>query len=218
MKEQKKKLHKKIVKTVELDYLVFIPDNYNEGNNASFPLLMFLHGSLERGNNLEKVKVNGVPEIMAQQDFPFILVCPQCPEGTVWSDHFEALSTLVDEISKLYLIDTARMYLTGISLGGYGTWDFAMNYTNIFAAIAPICGGAERPIKLINLKNTPVWAFHGEKDDIVPVENTKSLVKELEQLGGNVKATYYPELEHDSWTETYQNPELYSWFIQHTKS
>ena len=144
--------------------------------------------------------------------FPFVLVSPQCPEGIWWS--VDVLCALLDEVLSKYRIDEERVYLTGLSMGGFGTWSLAMARPEQFAAIAPICGGGD-PDQVRRIKDVPVWVFHGAKDGLVPVQKSEEMVRALEACGGDVKLTVYPEAAHDSWTETYDNPDLYAWFLDH---
>lgn len=211
------KFEAQIVKTVRLDYLLFVPRDYGADSTRRWPLILFLHGAGERGADLELVKKHGIPKIVAPQpDFPFIAVSPQCPKFSWWTVELEALNALLDELIKAYAVDTERIYLTGLSMGGYGTWHLATAYPQRFAAIAPICGGGA-PEKVSVLKDVPAWVFHGAKDTVVSPEESDKMVKALKAHGGEVKFTVYPEAGHDSWTETYDNPELYEWFLQHTR-
>jgi len=130
----------------------------------------------------------------------------------------EALGALLDEIAGAYRVDPQRVYLTGLSMGGFGTWHLALEQPQCFAAIAPICGGIHGPSRIVcTLKDLPIWAFHGAKDETVPLDQQARLVEALRECGGNVRFTVYPEAGHDSWTETYNNPELYDWFLQHSR-
>jgi predicted peptidase len=176
---------------------------------------MFLHGAGERGSKLEVLRRQGLPKMIAQgKSFDFIIVSPQCPNDLWWPEQTDTLINLLDEIEKNYRVDTDRVYLTGLSMGGFGTWTLAEKYPQRFAAIAPICGGSER-YAAYRLKNVPVWAFHGAIDRLVPVQRSQEMVDEVKKEGGNTKLTIYPEAEHDSWTLTYNNPELYEWFLSH---
>jgi predicted peptidase len=148
------------------------------------------------------------------KSFDFIIVSPQCPNDMWWPEKTDLLITLLDEIEAKYRVDTDRVYLTGLSMGGFGTWTLAAKYPNRFAAIAPICGGGER-YSANRLKKVPVWAFHGAKDNTVPLARSQEMVDAIKKVGGDAKLTVYPEAEHDSWTETYNNPELYQWFLSH---
>ncbi|QDU59841.1 Endo-1,4-beta-xylanase Z precursor [Planctomycetes bacterium Pan216] len=198
---------------VEMGYLLYLPEDYTK--KKSWPLLLFLHGMGERGDDLELVKKHGPPKLVeAGKEFPFIVVSPQCPD-TQWWEPIE-LMALLDEIEKKYSVDKDRIYVTGLSMGGFGTWRLAAYAPNRFAAIAPVCGGGEAYWgKLIN--HLPVWAFHGAKDKAVPLERSEAMVNAIEKNKGEPKLTVYPEAGHDSWTETYDNPELYEWLLKHER-
>jgi predicted peptidase len=208
--QSEKKLQTEILTQFEIDYLIYLPDGYAESSNE-WPLLLFLHGVGERGNDLNIVKRNGPPKLIEEgKKFPFIIVSPQCAERTDWDNR--TLIVLLDFLESKYNIDNNRIYLTGLSMGGHATWSLAIQYPKRFAAIAPVCGRGYSQDALA-LKELPVWVFHGEKDDIVPIKDGKKMVKALEDCGANVKFTVYPEAGHDAWTETYKNPELYNWFL-----
>ena len=153
----------------------------------------------------------------------FIVVSPQCPAGVSWDD--DAIGALLDEIAAKHRVDAKRVYLTGLSMGGFGTWSYAMKNPGRFAAIVPICGGGETSsvrrmarTKRAELTSLPVWVFHGAKDPTVPLSESQQMVDALKQAGAaNVQFTIYPEAKHDSWTETYNNPELYAWLLRHTR-
>jgi predicted peptidase len=197
---------------VSLHYLVYLPEGY--GNDVrTWPLVLFLHGAGERGKNLDLVRKYGPPKLIDQgKSFPFILISPQCPNDEWWS--LPALTGLLDEVERQFAVDKTREYVTGLSMGGFGTWKLAMLYPGRFAAIAPVCGGGDTT-KVAALKSVPVWAFHGSKDPVVPLERSESLVRALKAAGGDVRLTVYPEAAHDSWTETYDNPEIYDWLLRH---
>ena len=206
-----------ITKTVRLNYLLFLPKGYDAKPKQKWPLILFLHGAGERGDDLDLVKKHGIAKIVDQrEDFPFVAVSPQCPGTSWWPSELESLNALLDEITAKYAVDTDRIYLTGLSMGGYGTWHLATAYPERFAAIAPICGGGD-PKKACALKDLPVWAFHGAKDPVVSPEQSKAMVDALKDCGGDVQLTIYPEAAHDAWTETYDNPKLYEWFLKHRR-
>jgi predicted peptidase len=208
---------KEITKTLSCNYLLFLPEDYGK-KKQRWPLIMFLHGAGERGSDLNKVKVHGPPKIIEdQKDFPFIVVSPQCPEDDWWTEKVEVLINLLDDIVSRYKVDKERIYLTGLSMGGYGTWSLASAYPERFAAIAPICGGGSRAMAM-RLKDIPIWVFHGAKDKTVPLKESEEMVNAIRNRGGNVKLTIYPDAGHDSWTETYNNQKLYDWFLEHRKS
>jgi predicted peptidase len=194
---------------VQLDYLLYLPRDYEK--QESWPLLLFLHGSGERGNDLELVKVHGPPKLIAAgKDFPFIVVSPQC-RNNQWWEPIE-LVALLDEIERNYKVDADRICVTGLSMGGFGTWRLAAYAPHRLAAIAPICGGGEI-YWAKEFAQLPTWAFHGAKDEGVPPERSTAMIDELIKEGGKPKLTIYPDATHDSWTETYNNPDLYSWLL-----
>jgi len=205
---------------VKMPYLLYLPTGYEESTQR-WPLMLFLHGAGERGDDLEKVKTHGPPKLIAREgkEFPFLIVSPQCPQDGWWSDEaqIEMLDALLDHILSRYRIDHNRIYVTGLSMGGFGTWGLAVRYPNRFAAIAPICGGGD-PRGASRISHLPVWAFHGAKDKVVSLEKSQEMVAALKKTGSNVKFTIYPEGGHDSWTKTYNNPELYTWFLEHPRS
>ncbi len=201
-----------VTKKVACRYLLHLPKGYERGRKR-WPLLLFLHGAGERGRDLELVKKHGPPRLIAEgHEFPFIVVSPQCPARQWWSN--DVLSALLDEIIANYRVDERRVYLTGLSMGGYGTWGLACEHPERFAAIVPICGGGNRLLAHA-LKHVPVWAFHGAKDDVVPVAESEKMVAAVKAAGGRAKLTIYPDAGHDSWTATYANPALYKWLLRH---
>lgn len=215
MPQQALAFERSIIKTVSLRYLLHLPPGYRDGER--WPLIVFLHGMGERGDDLERVKIHGIarvadeqPELLAR----FVAVSPQCPMGTYWTHEQNALNALLDHALEQYAVDADRVYLTGLSMGGFGAWFWGMTRPERFAAMAPICGGGE-PYGAVRLKAMPIWVFHGAKDRIVRPAESRRMVRALRAVGGNVKLTIYPEADHDSWTETYNNPELYDWFLQH---
>jgi predicted peptidase len=223
-----RKMHfkEKVTKTLTLDYLLYLPKDYTADKTKMYPTILFLHGAGERGTNVNKVAVHGPPKLVkAGKDFPFIIISPQCPEGQVWS--VETLNALLDDVEKTFRVDKTRVYLTGLSMGGYGTWALGLGFPERFAAMAPICGGGERITYLLGsrdkargpiLKTMPIWVFHGAKDTVVPLSESERMVEMLKKGGNqNVKLTVYPEAQHDSWTATYDNPELFEWFLQHKR-
>jgi predicted peptidase len=194
-------------------YQLFLPKAYAASTDEKFPLIIFLHGSGERGADLSKVKAHGPPKIVdSDPNFPFIVVSPQAPEGEVWD--VLKLESLLAVIQKNYRVDPSRLYLTGLSLGGFGTWDWAIARPGLFAAIAPICGRSDVS-KAAALKGTPIWAFHGDNDDAVDMAGSFDMVTAVRKAGGDPHLTIYPDTGHDSWTRTYADPALYFWFLQH---
>lgn len=205
---------KEITKQVKVNYWLYIPEAY-ETDDKKWPLMLFLHGAGERGTDLEKVKVHGPPKLIDEgKTFPFIIVSPQCPEGQYWS--IESLDLLLNDIVENYNVDLDRIYVTGLSMGGYGTWTLATEFPNRFAAIAPVCGGGNPNLAHL-IKDVPAWIFHGEKDMVVPIKQSQMMVDAIKKVGGNPMFTKYPEANHDSWTETYNNDDLYDWFLKQNR-
>ena len=222
--QQARTLNRKITKTAIAQYLIYLPKDYDARSKKRWPLMLFLHGAGERGTNIAKVAVHGPPKLVRQgRDFPFIIVSPQCPTGERWDN--DVLLALLDEVEEKYKVDTSRVYLTGLSMGGYGTWSLGLTHPERFAAIAPICGGGDPivllladPKKVAATKSLGVWAFHGGKDPVVPPAESERMVGALKKAGcKEVELTVYPEAQHDSWTETYDNPKLYEWFLAHRR-
>lgn len=198
---------------VRLKYLLYLPKDY--AAKPAWPLLLFLHGAGERGDNLEAVKTHGPPKLIAAgQDFPFIVLAPQCPKNRWWEP--VGLTALLDEIVERYKVDRDRIYVTGLSMGGFGTWALAAYSPDRFAAIAPICGGGE-PYWARSLSHLPAWIFHGGKDGVVPPQRSEQMLQAMKKNGGDAKLTLYPEAGHDSWTASYANPDLYKWFLEHKR-
>jgi predicted peptidase len=196
------------------DFLLFLPAAYAADPAEKWPLILFLHGRGETGTSLKKLKVHGIPKIVERQpDFPFIAVSPQCPYDFCWRNELPTLNALLDNVVAAYAVDVQRIYVTGLSMGGFGAWALSSLYPERFAAVVPICGGGD-PTTVCSLKNVPVWAFHGALDELVPPEQSQRMVDALQACGGNVRFTLYPDLGHDSWTCTYDNPALYDWLLQ----
>ncbi len=211
-KQRAQKLER-IIK-VTMDYLLYLPADYAQKD--AWPLLLFLHGAGERGNDLNRVKIHGPPKLIeAGKQFPFIVVSPQCPAGQWWQPH--ALAALLDEIAEKYKVDADRIYVTGLSMGGFGTWALAGFAPDRFAALVPICGGGD-PMTARRLAHVPVWVFHGAKDTVVPLSASEQMVEALKKVNGNVKFTVYPEAGHDSWSEAYNDPELYRWLLDQKRT
>jgi predicted peptidase len=211
-----------VSKKVGYRYLQFLPDSYDRDQSKEWPLILFLHGAGERGDDLQKVKVHGPPKIVeSRPDFPFVVVSPQCPKGVVWDA--DALLAMLDEVIHRLRIDEKRVYVTGLSMGGYGTWNLIGKAPGRFAAAAPICGGGNTrdfllPESKEALQTLPIWVFHGGKDGVVKPDESERLVELFqERVKGDIQLTIYPEAGHDSWTETYNNPKLYEWFLSHSR-
>ena len=194
-----------------MEYLIRYPANYTEGKR--YPVVLFLHGAGTRGDDITILKNNSFMKIIPDryEEYSFILVAPHCKHGT-WFDHFETLTRFTKSIAAAAYTDPARLYLVGNSMGGYGTWQLAMSMPEYFAAILPICGGGMY-WNAARLVNVPVWAFHGECDNVVHVDESKRMVEAINGKGGNAKLTLYPDTKHDCWTVTYQNKAVFEWLF-----
>src|SRR2546430_68181 len=218
--QQVKSFNGKVTKILSARYLLFQPKDYDAKTRKPWPLILFLHGAGERGSDISKVALHGPPKMVKQgKDFPFIIVSPQCPANQGWDD--DLLLALLEDVAGKYKVDKSRVYLTGLSMGGYGTWSLGLAHPEKFAAIAPICGGGD-PVTLLlanskkadSIKTLGVWAFHGAEDPVVKLEESQRMVEALKRFGGrDVDLTVYPEPHHNSWTETYNTPNLYDWFL-----
>jgi len=193
-----------------MKYLIYLPDI--EAPVSGFPLMLFLHGSGERGDDLDLVKKHGPPSFLDDTtDFPFVVASPQCHEGQTWKPLL--LIELLDELSAIAFVDTNRVYVTGLSMGGSGTWDLTMAAPERFAAIVPICGTGDT-LRACTIKQVPVWVFHGAGDEIVSHSYSDDMVEALGLCGANVKYTLYPDVDHFAWVPAYNNPKLYEWLLQ----
>lgn len=200
---------------ISLNYLFYLPEDYKNDIEKKWPVILFLHGMGERGDDLELVKIHGIPKIVSSNNnFPFIAVSPQCPTEYVWRDKkmLIALESLLLKIIKNYRVDKSQIFVTGLSMGGRGTWAITAYRPDLFAAAAPICGGGD-PATASRLTKLPFWVFQGALDKVHYPEESEIMIEALKNKGGEVRYTLYPELHHDSWTITYDNPELYKWFL-----
>ena len=195
------------------EYQLHIPTGAR--GEQGWPLLIFLHGSGERGSDIAKVKVHGPPKV-ADRDpaFPFILVSPQLPEGEDWD--LAKLDEIVDRAMEALPVDPARVYLTGLSRGGHATWRWAAEEPTRFAAIAPVAGRGN-PGTACRLMDLPVWAFHGDRDDVVLPEGSFAMSRAIRACGGRqARLSIYPDLGHNAWDPAYDDPALYEWFLSHS--
>ncbi|MEI7834319.1 MAG: prolyl oligopeptidase family serine peptidase, partial [bacterium] len=196
---------------IEHRYVSLLPEGYDKDNTTRYPLILFLHGAGERGVDLSGAILNGPHAYLKEnRELPFICISALCPPNTWW--YSKEVNDLLDEIMAKYRVDPDRVYLTGLSMGGFGSWDTACAYPNRFAAVVPICGGGN-PADAPAMRDIPTWVFHGAKDTTVPITRSQEMVDALSKVGGRVKMTTYPEAAHNAWTVTYINPELYQWFL-----
>ena len=207
---------KEILHHKTLDYVINYPDDYEEGKK--FPLLIHLHGAGTRGNDISLVAdtaVGPLGEINRGVKLPFIIAAPQCP-GKTWFEYSETLLSLIDTLVAREDVDRSRVYLCGISMGGYACWQVATVRAELFAAVMPVCGGG-MPWAAGYLKGLPVWAHHGALDGAVDVSNSIDMYKALKRIGSEAKLTIYPDCEHDCWTPAFTNPEVYRWMLRHRR-
>jgi len=226
-----------IADSASYDYLLALPDAYAAEPARDWPLILFLHGSAFRGSDVSVVGTHGLPRLItggedltaaermmgAHLAAKFAVVAPQCPDYEVWDD--DALLALLDEVGSQLNIDARRVYLTGLSMGGFGAWSVGLRHPQHFAAIVPICGGgrmadvtAAARTQRTALQRLGVWAFHGAQDVTVPLEESERMVAALQAAGAReVRLTVYPEAEHDAWSATYANPALYAWLLGHAR-
>lgn len=199
--------------TVHVGYLAYVPQDYDKDPSKKWPLIIFLHGSGERGTDLELLKKHGPPKIAEEKQLPFVILSPQCPPHRTWD--IPVLALWLDNMMTKYRIDPDRVYLTGLSMGGFGTWAWAESQPHRFAAIAPMSGGGDT-WRAHSLKDMPIWDFHGEADPVVPIAASEAIVDAVKKTGNNeVKFTRYPNVGHDCWSLAYNDPELYEWFLKH---
>lgn len=189
-----------------------------ESKRDKKPLIVFLHGSGEKGTDLEKVKAQGPLKYTQLHKLDAFILAPQCPSDAYWDA--EALYRLIKKIESENNIDPQRIYLTGLSMGGWGTWNLAVAHPEMFAALVPICGYVDRIPMVENCKlaHLPIRIFHGLLDDVVDVSYSVNIYKKIKPCSAsNVELTIFDDANHDSWTRVYANPEIYDWMLKQTK-
>lgn len=204
----------KIIQKRELAYALHIPKNALEKK----PLIIFLHGSGEKGMDIEKVKVHGPLKYLKSHVLDAYVLAPQCPENEYWDE--EVLHKLILKIQKEHNIDLNRIYLTGLSMGAWGAWNLAVAHPETFAALVPIAGYVDRipMVENCKIKDIPIRIFHGLLDDVVNVEYSITMYKKLKSCNTNVELTIFDDANHDSWSRVYDNQEIYDWMFQQTKN
>jgi predicted peptidase len=206
----------KEMKSKTYSYLVYLPDGFKNNEEKKWPLVIYLHGKSACGNNLDKVRRYGMPFYLDRElKLDAIAVAPQCPAGKNWvADNW--FMPFLEELKEKYPVDENRIYLTGMSLGGFGTFSLAIKYPEVFAAVAPLCGGGQ-PYTACPMKNIPTWVIHGDKDEQVPVKRSIEMVEAIRKCGGNPKLTILEGQPHDIH-RTYGNMDLYEWMLSHSKN
>ncbi len=206
--------HLRITRAAPMSFLLALPDGYAKDKTKHWPLLLFLHGSGERGEDITLVRRHGPPkEIANGRKLPFIVISPQCPSNSDWDP--EMLTQLVDMVERRYRVDKDREYVTGLSLGGYATYALAAANPGRFAAIAPISGGGHM-ILAWGVGKTPAYVVHGDADSTVPVEEDRRMVGYLKSMGDEVQYTEVKGGGHDVWSDVYSGDELYAWLLNHS--
>ena len=197
-------------------YLQALPANYHE-TTQDYPLVIFLHGTGECGNGtteLDRVAIHGYPKYVNEgTDYPFILISPQLPEGKYWGAYIESLNLFLDYLIDTLRIDTKRIYLTGLSNGGTGTWLWGQANANRFAALIPVCG-AGICWGVREMLNLPVWAFHGDCDECIDYHESIRMVDGINAMGGHARVTIYPGAGHGCWIYAYTDQELIRWMLE----
>ncbi len=199
-------------------YLLYMPAKFRKRKPDRWPVIFFLHGKGERGYNIDLVRNVGLTQMISKgSDFPFIVIAPQCkPTAKTWE--VPSLNALYADVMRRYPIDTTRVYLTGLSMGGYGTWIWASSNPSLFTAIVPICGYGIRRLDPCGMKDLPVWTFHNTDDDTIDVEETRKIVAAIKACGGTkIRYTERSTGGHDAWGRVYYGKEIFSWLLSHQK-
>ena len=212
--DQLQKEYARVDRTNTVRYLLFLPCTYALRDSKKWPLILYLHGSTEKGTDVDMMRRNGLPAYLQQEpDFPFVVISPQLsPERDRWDP--DQLRLLLASVIPKLKIDRQRIYLTGWSLGATGTWETAMRFPGMFAAIAPVAGDVDARQAAL-LKGIPIWVFHGAEDENVPISESIQMVEALRLFGVDVRFTVYKDCGHESWISAYSNPALFQWFLGH---
>lgn len=233
--------HSLQTKDLNLPFRVLLPENYNPA--LKYPLLLFLHGAGERGNDNEKQLTHGASMFLKEENrkkFPAIVVFPQCPETSFWTEirvqmegenrvfqfvsadeapipSTKALLSLVSYLQESYAVDTKRQYVMGLSMGAFATLHMLSRLPDTFAAAVAICGGGNTQDAVKYAGKLPIWLTHGDADAVVPVSLSRDMKTALEKAGAKVKYTEFPGVDHNAWDPTFEIPELLPWIFSHSK-
>lgn len=207
--ETKATFSKEITTKISMQYILDMPKNTKE----KLPLIVFLHGSGERGTDLEMVKNHSPFTYKSLIKQPVAILAPQCPESIWWDTN--TVYELINEIVSKNNIDPKRIYLTGLSMGGWGSWKLAEEHPEMFAALATVCAPVDKQMfyRLDGLKNIPTKIFHGALDDVVPVQNSIDIYQKLKAINPKVTLTIFENDNHNSWDSTYSDPKFYEWML-----
>lgn len=229
----------------ELPYRILYPKGYAEASGKQkqkYPLVVVLHGAGERGSDNEKQLTHGGKLFLQERnrtDFPAVVIFPQCPTDSYWSSvkidrnkspldlqfdyhrpmtwPLKAVRSLVKKLARDKRIDKSRLYITGLSMGGMGTFELIARYPKVFAAAAPVCGGGDTTYCEKFAKRVPVWVFHGDKDNVVAPRHSREMVAKLQSLGADVQYSEYLDVQHNSWDNAFAEPDFMSWLFGHRK-
>ena len=210
-----KRIDVKIANESTFGYILYLPENYTA--EKSYPLILCLHGAGERGDgdtDLELVNVHGLARYFNEGTMraEAIALCPQCPVGQVWNQRVYDLKALLDEIVTTYAVDKSRITATGISMGGFGTWEMGMTFPETFAALAPVCGGG-MAWRTPALKGKAIWAFHGNADTVVDISNSMDMVAGARKNGASVRFTIFDGVGHNSWESAYEDTRVLDFLL-----
>jgi predicted peptidase len=194
-------------------YVVYVPEGYKP--SKEWPLIVFLHGASRRGNDNTRQTSQGLgPAILANpKRFPCLVLMPQCPEGMRWDQAADHIDTALDKTLREYNVDQQRVYLTGLSMGGFGTFYYGFENTERFAAFLPIAGGG-RVDHAPLLAMRPLWVFHNQGDEVVSVERSRAMVDAINAAHGHVTYTEFPDDGHDAWTKAYNDEDVIKWLLK----
>lgn len=218
--------------SVSLDTLPYFLHFPNQNTKKPYPLIVFLHGYGQDVSNSLSPGLQNLVSPKVQNTYPCMVFAPQCPKGEKWVDTdwrlmghtlpkephkwMKKMMLTLSRILEKYPINRNKIYLTGLSMGGFGTWDLAMRQPETFAALVPVCGGGDT-MQAQKISHIPTWIFHGAQDNVISVERSRSMVRCLQKAGGNPNYSEFPYLKHNSWDSAYAKQELYSWLFSQSK-
>jgi len=218
-------------KEEKLHYRLMLPQGYDAKGTAKYPLVLFLHGAGERGADNQKTLIHATGDFAKPENrekYPAFVLVPQCPDGKRWvevdwtldahqqlpedSATIKLVLELIASLQKEYRLDQQRQYVTGLSMGGYGTWDLITRHPDMWAAAVPVCGGGDEAVAAKSVR-VPVWAFHGDKDTVVKPHRSRKMIEAIKQAGGEPRYTEYPGVAHNSWAPAYADPKMIEWMF-----